>query len=346
MKKALVVLAAIALVVALILWVASWFRAPDAVRTSGAKTWPDGMGTLESVAERYPPQQDNAAAVKLATLGNALPKNEAVDEYVWREMARAEMTIGEPPTIPNVDAIRELLLREPVVFKRHFEIGSQAASEARVMQLNVARALVANALVKARANDPAAWEDLRAVWNLARALDGHPQMMANTAALAMARMVNAVAWKMPLPVPAWFGELQQHDYLRPLVEAFQFQARAYYKDGLSIFPTKMFAASVEHDRLIAEQLLKTTQCDVNMPMNKLGVDLRSVWRRAFRYRAEREATANALRIRNGQPIEPKSACSDGTWSLDGTALRFSRELPTEQRDVAIPLLLQVNAAKP
>ena len=42
----------------------------------------------------------------------------------------------------------------------------------RAVQMTVARALVASALTKARANDPAAWEDLHAVWKLARSLDG------------------------------------------------------------------------------------------------------------------------------------------------------------------------------
>lgn len=51
MKKVLiVVLAAIALVV----WVISWFRTPEAVATSGARPWPGGMGTLGAVADRFP----------------------------------------------------------------------------------------------------------------------------------------------------------------------------------------------------------------------------------------------------------------------------------------------------
>jgi len=57
MKKALVVVAAIALVV----WVVTWFRAPDAVATSAARPWPGGMGTLDSVAGRFPPLQANEA---------------------------------------------------------------------------------------------------------------------------------------------------------------------------------------------------------------------------------------------------------------------------------------------
>ena len=74
-------------------------------------------------------------------------------------------------------------------------------------------------------------------------------------------------------------------------------------------------------------------------MTDLGTDLSSVWGRAFRYRAEREATANALRIREGKPIETRSRCSDGSWSFDGSALRFSREIRTAPPDRPMPLRL-------
>src|SRR5687768_5654441 len=110
MKKVLIAVAAIALVV----WVISWFRVPDAVATSAARPWPGGMGTLDSVASRFPPLQANDASVKLTALANALPKNEAVGEFVTREIARGALTIGEPPALPDVSAIRELLLREPI----------------------------------------------------------------------------------------------------------------------------------------------------------------------------------------------------------------------------------------
>jgi hypothetical protein len=301
------------------------------------------MGTLHTAADRLPPQQANEASVKLTALANALPKNEAVDEFVRREIARGELTIGGAPAVPDVSAIRDLLLREPVVWQRREGIGGgNDANAERTAQMTVARVLVASALAKARANDPAAWEDLHAVWKLARSLDGHQQMMAQTAALTAARMINAAAWKMPLPAPAWLGELQARDNVRPLLEAFQHQTASYTDDGLRIFPTKFLAASVDHDRSIAEELFNETRCDVNAHENELGTDLRFVWRRAFRYRAEREATANALRVREGKPVETASACSDGAWTFDnGTTLRFSREIATSAADGPMPLVLRV-----
>jgi hypothetical protein len=338
MKKALIVIA----VIALIVWVISWFRTPEAVVTSAARQWPGGMGTLDSAARRFPPQQANDACVKLTKLAIALPKNDAADEFVRREIARGELTIGGSPTLTDVSAIRELLLREPIVWQRHGGIGGNDETESmRALQLKVARALVASALTKARAHDPAAWEELRAGWKLARSLDGHPQVMAQTSALTTARMINAVAWKMPLPAPAWLGELQARDNVRPLLEAFQYSAASYANDGLRLFPTKMLADSVDRDRSIAEELIHETRCDVNARANELGVDLTSVWRRAFRYRAEREATANALRVREGKPIETTSRCSDGSWTFDGTTLRFTREIATAAPDRPMPLALRV-----
>jgi hypothetical protein len=337
-KAALIVLIAIALIAS----VALWLRNDAAVATSAARQWPGGMGTLDAVADRWPPQKANGASVKLTALANALPQNAAVEDFVAREITRGELIINEPPALPDVSAIRELLLREPIVWERDEGIGGGNEMNARrTVQMVVARALVASALVKAHANDPAAWDDLHAVWKLARTLDGHPQMMAQTAALSIARMINAVAWKMALPAPEWFGELQERDYVLPLLEAFQYQTASYWEDGAQMFPTKWLAASIEHDRLIAEELFSLTRCDVNAPANELGTDLTSVWRRAFRYRAEREATANALRVREEKSIETGSRCSDGAWMFDGTTLRFSREIATAAPDKPMPLVLRL-----
>jgi hypothetical protein len=337
MKKALIVVVA---VLGFVGWIALFFRDEEAVFTSAARPWPGEMGTLKATKTRWPTLRANDAAVQLTTLARALPKNEAVEKFVEREIARDELTIGELPAIPDVSAVRALLLRGPVIWESRVGFDDVNVAEKRTMQMTVARTLVASALMKARANDPAAWEDLHAAWKLANSLNEHPQMMAQTAVLTMARMINAVAWKMPLPAPAWFGELQERDNVRPLLEAFQYQV-ASYGESDAWFPTKWLASSVDHDRKIAEELFNLTRCDVTTRMNDLGTDLSSVWRRAFRYRAEREATANALRVREGKSVEPKSQCSDGSWSFDGTTLRFSREIATAAPDTPMPLVLRV-----
>jgi hypothetical protein len=346
MKKTLVVVAIIAVgawvAVSVISWLTSKFWAKDAAAASAAKPWPGGLGSLDSVGARYPAQQTNAAAAKLTSFAEALPKNQAIDDFVGREIARGELAIGAPPPLPDVTAMRELLLREPVVWGRLggvHDIGDAKTSDQRGVQMTVARALVAGALAKA--SDPSAWEDLHAVWNLARSLDGQPEVMTQTAAMSMARMINAVAWKLPLPAPPWLAELQRRDLVFPLLAAYQYQAASYQHTPM---PTVLVAKSVEHDRHIAEAVFNATHCDATTTMNDLGVDLSSVWRRAFRYRAEREASANALRVREGKPIETRSQCSDGAWSFDGTTLRFSRAITTAKPDIPMPLVLRVSSA--
>lgn len=333
----------VAAILALLAWSVTWYRAPRAVATAAAQEWPAGLGTMDAAAGRFPQLQPNAASATLMALASRLPQNaapqNAVEEFVGREITRGELTIGAPPALPDVTAIRELLLREPVVWRRYLDIGEAEGQTVRGAQMTVARALVATALSRARANDAAAWEDLHAVWNLARSFDAQPQMMMRTAALSMERMINAVAWKMPLPAPAWLGELQQRDDVRPLLEAFHYQAASYRDSGARLFPTQSLAQSIEHDRRIADAVFHETRCDVVLPMNDLGVDVASVWRRAFRYRAEREATANALRLREGKPIDAASRCSDGGWSLDGTTLRFRCEIAPAENDRAMPLVL-------
>jgi hypothetical protein len=337
MKQALIVVIA---AIVLVAWFFLWFRNNDAVAISTARPWPGEMGSIDAVANRSRSQKANESAVNLTTLAKALPDNKVVDEFLEREIARGELTIGDPPSLPDVSAIRELLLREPIVWEHRVKFDDTVVAEMRGVQMRVARALVASALTKARGNDAAAWDDLQAAWKLARSLDQHPQMMAQTALLTIARLINAAAWKMPLPAPAWFGELQERDNVRPLLEAFQYQAAWYTKDG-AWFPTKWLADCVDRDRVIAESLFKEMRCDVNTPMNDLGTDLSSVWRRAFRYRAEREATANALRVRAGKSIDTRSRCSDGGWIFDGTTLRFSREIATAAPDNPMPLVLHI-----
>src|ERR687892_233645 len=113
MKQALIV---IVVAIALVAWLLLWFRDEGAVATSAARPWPGGMGSLDGVVNRWPSLEANDASLKLTALANALPKNEVVDDFVEREIARGELTIGDPPALPDVSAIRELLLNDPIVW--------------------------------------------------------------------------------------------------------------------------------------------------------------------------------------------------------------------------------------
>jgi hypothetical protein len=341
MKKALIVLVLLAAAV----YVASWFWAGDEVAAAAARPWPDGLGTLAAVPARYPPQHENEAARKLVKLAGAVAENDAITAYVRQEIARGELTIAEPPAIAGLSAIRDLLLREPVVWERDLAQQHGGLLPKLAMHLSLMRALVASALGRARRHDLAAWDDLHAAWNLTKALDGHPHLILRITAMSMTRAINAVAWKMPLPVPAWFGEVQDRDLVQPLFETLQFENWRRWREQK--FPLKPFAERIERERILTAELARVTECEFNRvtetgnrsdPNDRLDIG----WQRAFRYRVEREATANALRARAGQPIEKGSHCSDGGWSFDGKTLRFAKPIALpERQDTSMPLTLHV-----
>ena len=341
MKKGLVILALLAAAV----YVASWFWAGDEVAAAAARPWPDGLGTLAAVPGRYPPQHENEAARKLTKLAGSVAENDAETTYVRQEIARGELTIAEPPAIPDVSAIRDLLLREPVVWERDLSQQHGGLLPKLAMHQSLMRALVASALGRARQHDVAAWDDLHAAWNLTKALDGHPHLILRIVAMSMTRAINAVAWKMPLPVPAWFDEVQDRDLVRPLFETLQFENWRKWRH--QTFALKPFAERIERERTLTSELARVTECefkgvtetgDRSDPIARLDIG----WQRAFRYRVEREATANALRARAGQPIEEGSHCSDGGWSFDGKTLRFAKPIALpERRDTSMPLTLRV-----
>jgi hypothetical protein len=341
MKKALIVLVLLAAAV----YVASWFWAGDEVAAAAGRPWPDGLGTLAAVPDRYPPQHENDAARKLVKLAGSVAENDAVTAYVRQEIARGTLTIAEPPAIAGISAIRDLLLREPIVWERDLSQQHGGLLGKVTMHLTLMRALVTSALGRARRNDVAAWDDLHAAWNLTKALHGHPHLIPRIVAMSMTRAINAVAWKMPLPAPAWFDEVHDRDLVRPLFETLQYQNWRTWR--YQKFPLKPFAERIERERLLTGELARVTECELTRvtetgdrtdPIFRLDI----AWQRAFRFRVEREATANALRSRAGQPIEERSRCRDGGWSFDGKTLRFAKPIALPERlDTSMPLTLNV-----
>ncbi|MEA2164458.1 MAG: hypothetical protein QOK37_2585 [Thermoanaerobaculia bacterium] len=339
MKKALIVLVLLAAAV----YVASWFWAGDAVDAAAARPWPGGLGTLAAVPGRYPPQHENDAARTLTKLAGSLAEDRGVTAYVRQEIARGELTIAAPPPLADISPIRELLLREPIVWERDLVQQHGGLLPRVAMHHTLMRMLVGKALARARSNDGTAWEELHAAWNLTKSLHGHPHLIPSLVSMSMTRAINAVAWKMPLPVPAWFGEMQEYDLVPPLFETLQYENWRTWKEQW--FPLKPFAGKIERERILTARLARVTTCGYNRGSeagdhtDPYGLDIG--WQRAFRYRAEREATANALRARAGEPIAG-SRCSDGQWSLDGNTLRFSKAIALPERvDTSMPLTLRV-----
>jgi hypothetical protein len=341
MKKVLVLLVLLAAAV----YVASWFWAGDEVAAAAARSWPDGLGTLAAFTDRYPPQHENEAARTLTRLAGPVVENDAVAIYVRQEIASGELTIAAPPATADVSAIVGLLLREPIVWERDLWQQHGGLLPKVAMHLSLTRALVASALGRARRHDVAAWNDLQAAWNLTMSLDPHPHPILRIVAMSMTRAINAVAWKMPLPVPAWFDEVQSRDLVRPLFETLQYEQ--WLKWTHQKFPVKPLAVAIDRERTITGELARMTDCEFRAPVetgdrtDPIG-RLDIGWQRAFRYRAEREATANGLRARAGLPIEEASHCGDGRWTFDGKTLRFTKPIALpERRDTSMPLTLRV-----
>src|SRR5258706_9141501 len=255
MKMALVLLVLLAAAV----YVASWFWADDEGTAAAARPWLAGLGTPAAVPDRYPPQHENDAARKLTKLAAPFAEDDAVTAYVRQEVARGELTIAAPPAIPYLTGIRDLLLREPVVWERDLSQQHGGLLEKVMMHLTLMRALVASALGRARRNDAAAWDDLHAAWNLTKALQGHPHLILRVVAMSMTRAINAVAWKMPLPVPAWFDEVQDCGLVRLLFETLQFENWRKWKD--QTFALKPFAERIERERTLTIDLARLIDCE-------------------------------------------------------------------------------------
>lgn len=339
MKKALVVIGVLVLMMAGAVWVVSWFWAGDVVSAAVARPWPYDLGTVAAAGDRYPPQLESEGARKLTKLAEPLVESDAVVAYVRQEIARGELTINEPPPIADLSAIRDLLLREPIVWARGISRQHGGLLPKVAMHRSLTRLLIASALARARQNDAAAWDDLRAAWNLTRSLHGHPHLTLRLIEMGATRSINAVAWKMPLPVPMWFDEVQDRDFVPMLTETLQVEKWWQWKHQK--FPLKPFAEAIDRERIFTGELAGVTECEFQRASETPAIDIG--WKRAFRYRAEREATANALFARAGKPIEERSRCSDGRWSFDGTTLGFSKPIVLpERRDTSMPLTLDVS----
>lgn len=341
------------------------------------RPWPLGLGVVADAPKRFPPAKDNAAATQLVKLAAEAETDlrpsrtrrgmgvvredlrEEFAEYVRVQLERSGDAIDAPP--PDVarylaenaaplDEIRTLALSgTPIVFEADINRGGIGGRERgreggpdpapigpNVFALqHIHRAFVVRALTSARDGNPAAWDELRTTWELARPLWGRPDTTAVLGASTAARMVNAAARKMPLPPPAWPAELDTFPYERHLAAAQQSEAWRGRNPALT-----------ERLRGMAAEVLQAKACDATSPQfdavrEKLGAratpNLISNWERLMRFRAEREARRNVLRIRAGQPPVRESQCSDGSWEVTPVSFRFTREVPVPRPQIKVPL---------
>jgi hypothetical protein len=392
MMRILGLLFGVGLAVIVAAWFAGELAATGRMKRAGDEQWPAGLGTLASVEARVRPQKTNDGARRMVALAAPLgisfktsadkdAVRTAISEYVRAEHVRSESTIGEPPAEvlsyltaheAEIDALRDHLLgAESIAWELDASKGFDAPLPNLLGHMDVARLLTTRALLRARDKDVRAWDDLQAAWRLTHTLEARPELISQLIVLAMGRMVNAAAWKLPVANVAWLDEMRNVDHRRLLLGAFQYDTWMMWRhgeesaNGAMLTITRPYqrwsvADMTRRQRLIAEEVAAMTACGLdgeafsqrvlasiprwNVFARIATPNLGSVWQRALRAIAEREATRNAMRIAEGQPIVATSVCSDGTWRFENDRLSFSRDLPkSNENEIAMPLSLAIPA---
>lgn len=386
MKKVILSLVTIAVLGVITVWLIGSSRTKEASQ----REWPANLGTLDQVPNRYPPAEQSAGATRLVQIASGanidlkprvkddISRRESearrsavrkdISEYIKTQFERSGDAIDAPPPI-----VAEYLASHAVPLddtRDHLLSGNRIEWETKVTQgfdmpipnllghMDLHRALMARAFDKARNNDPTAWNDLRASWELNRGLWNRPDLISILIALATTRMSNAAARKMPLPAPQWFDEVRSYDYLGAMAASQQAEAwaiantkpgRMHWKDYLFL-PLTLWqegqALMTIHD--YTTESVRANACDVDSKQfatarasfvtDHFAVpNLLGAWQRMMRFRAEREATDRILQIRAGQTPSATSVCSDGMWQVTANSIRFSRDVKVPPPGIRYPL---------
>ena len=388
MKKAILIIVAVPVVA----WVLLWILAAAMERSVASRPWPGGLEGLDKVAARYPERNaETSAALALTRLTVPLgvdiaprverqskatpPTRKEYDaiktplhDYIDAQLGRPSNAIDEaPPALAayladrraQLDGVRaHLLSGAPIAWKTQLSKGFDAPIPNLLGHMELARLFVADALVKARGGDAAAWDDLHAIWLLDGGLRGRPDLISQIISLAMGRMTNAAAAKMPLPEPAWLGELRAADYRHSFMASMQSEAWGWmhlprYGGHLASPYIRLCGADVaDHVRVAFVKLAKSNACDVGDTLsqdvndalprwNVLGriavPNIAATWQRAARTTPELELTEKVLQLRRRETPSPFSRCSDGRWLVTASSVKFSRTLRGPKTGLNYPL---------
>jgi len=257
------------------------------------RQWPDNLGMLTDVAQRYPDAETNGAATALTKLTSDLgistiplvkqtsPDYDAIKEplnvYFRAELERIGDQLQAPPANvaayfaqhdAQLNAIRDhVVTGGPIRWVEHFRQGHDAPIPNLLGLMTLTKIFTARGLAKAANHDVTAWDDLHAVWLLDRELWQRPELISQLIALSGTRMVNASAAKMPLPVPPWFGELQSFDYRHRFAASYQAEAWMISHAPTPRIQRPFFDAcaldAAEQMRVWTTNLATTNRCDVS-----------------------------------------------------------------------------------
>jgi hypothetical protein len=388
MKKAILIIVAVPVVA----WVLLWIVAASMERSVASRPWPGGLEGLDKVAARYPERNaETSAALALTRLTVPLgvdiapradrrftpasPARKEYDaikkplhDYIDAQLVRPSNAIDDaPPALAayladhraQLDGVRaHLLSGAPIAWKMQLSKGFDAPIPNLLGHLELTRLFLADALLKTRGGDAAAWDDLHAIWLLDGGLRPRPDLISQLISLAMGRMTNAAAAKMPLPEPAWLGVLRAADYRHSLMASMQSEAWGWmhlphYGGRLASPYIRLCGADIaEHVRVAFVNLAKSNACgvgdtlsqDVNDALPRWNVlgriavpNIASTWQRASRTIPETELTEKVLQLRRGETPSPFSRCSDGRWLVTASSVKFSRTLRGPKTGLNYPL---------
>jgi hypothetical protein len=389
MKKALVVFAAV--VVAVVIgWFAVRSYATTQEHRAAEAAWAGGLGPVDDAAKRYPDAEQSAGATKLTELARAaqleltprvrsaekpaetklMEVRKEINEYLKAQFERAGDAIDAPPPATAqylaandaaLNAMRDHILSgAPIVWETKMHKGFDAPIPNLTGHMQLQRILAVRALDKARRNDPAAWDEVHASWQLNRSLWSRPDLLSLIVGVAASRLSNAAARKMPLPAPAWLSETFTFDYDGAMASSQQVEAwtvhhipvgRVSLKDALREMQFRLQEAEyLNVMRVYTAEALKSKACDAEGPQFatarasvESGSELMAIpnlngaWHRLMRFRAELEATERILQLRAGQTPSTQSQCSDGTWQVSANGIKFSRDIKVPEQGMNVPL---------
>ena len=226
MKKALLFTAAIVVIVLVGSSCLYGYFATKEKRAASVP-WSAGLGSLDDAPRHFPLVTQSAGATKLVALASrahidmvpryhardtdkAMKPNEqgadvrkALGDYIKEQFERSGDAIDAPPPLAAhylaendaaLNAVRDHLLSgAPIAWDTNVREGVDQPLPNLLGIMHLQRALAARALDKARRNDPAAWDDLHASWELNRSLWHRPDLISILIALATTRMSNAAA---------------------------------------------------------------------------------------------------------------------------------------------------------
>ena len=353
MKKALIGL----VLVALCLYGGAWAVVASMDHRYATRQWPEKLGTLDDVAKRYPDATTNAAASTLTAMMPSIDISavkEPLADYYRGELERSGDQVHAPAGVAatflaqhdaQMNAVRDHILNAgSIVWETRFGRGHEAPIPNLLNEMSATKLFTARALAKAANQDATAWDDLHAMWLLDRPLLQRPELISQLIGLAGARMINASAAKMPLPVPQWFGEMQSFDFKHQFASSYQAEAwmnrHVHAKPLERPFIDACALDMSEQMRAWTTDLANANRCDVS-PVPKITVaswnilgkvatpNLSGAWQRLARFGAELEATDKILAVRRGETPSSTTRCADGTWSVSANEVKFSR-------DIAVP----------